>query len=392
MFLEVKIRERSGDSIIVVEASSKAEAIQNVVARGMQVISVSVSVDRSSTSGGQFPVAQFAQDILALLEAGLTLFDSIDALREKERDKANKAIFERVLVRLREGKRFADVLESESTSFPQLFIATVRAAEGSGSMKDALFRFVEYSTAFDALQKKVVTAGIYPLALLVVGGLVTLFLLGYVVPKFASVYESTGRDIPTLSLILLAIGRVIHANWVIVLAIGSLMAIGIVSAMSSPSIRRKIISQLVALPGIRQIASEFRLSRFYRTLSLLLRAGIPLAKSLAMTEELFAGQERARVVALRRVIEEGKSFSSGLEEHKLGTPVALRLVRVGEQAGELAEMLERAAKFHDNELARRVDWIAKLAEPILMTVMGVLIGTVVVLLYLPIFDLASSLQ
>jgi general secretion pathway protein F len=227
---------------------------------------------------------------------------------------------------------------------------------------------------------------------LLIGGLVTLFLLGYVVPRFASVYEATGRDIPWLSVLLLAIGRKIHEFWPLVFMLvgGGVMGMGVIA--TNPVMRAKALVAGLRLPLIRQIAFEFRLTRFYRTVALLLNAGVPLAKSIAMTRGLFTGAEGERLDAVKRAIEEGKPFSESLEAHGMVTPVALRLTRVGEQSGELSQMLERTAKFHDEDLSRRIDWVARLAEPLLMTIMGLVIGVVVVLLYLPIFDLATSLQ
>ncbi|MBL8523017.1 MAG: type II secretion system F family protein, partial [Betaproteobacteria bacterium] len=332
------------------------------------------------------------QELLALLEAGLNLFDALETLAEKERDADCRAVLARLLTSLGEGKRFSDALEVEPRVFPDLFVATVRASERSGGLTSALSRYVAYAQTFDALKKKLLSACIYPVALMIVGGLVTLFLLGYVVPRFASVYEATGRDIPWLSVLLLAVGRAMHQLWPLVFGLIGAIVLFAGTLVTNPAMRNRVLTTGLRLPLLKQIAFEFRLTRFYRTLALLLNAGVPLAKSIAMTRELFVGAERGRLDAVKRAIEEGRTFSESLEAEGMVTAVALRLMRVGEQSGELSQMLERTAKFHDEDLGRRIDWVARLAEPILMTIMGLVIGVVVVLLYLPIFDLAASIQ
>lgn len=392
MQVQLTIQGSSGLETLSLDARDEADAIRIATAKGLRVMGFAKVKTTQRARAGRFDLVLFAQELLALLEAGLNLFDALETLAEKERDAPSREVLNRLLTSLGEGKRFSDALEKEPATFPELFVATMRASERSGGLPDAISRYVAYAMTFDALKKKLLSACIYPMALLLVGGLVTLFLLGYVVPRFASVYEATGRDIPWLSVVLLAIGRKIHEFWPLVFMLvgGGVVGMGVIA--TNPVMRAKVLVAGLRLPLIRQIAFEFRLTRFYRTLALLLNAGVPLAKSIAMTRGLFTGAEGERLDAVKRAIEEGKPFSESLEAHGMVTPVALRLTRVGEQSGELSQMLERTAKFHDEDLSRRIDWVARLAEPLLMTIMGLVIGVVVVLLYLPIFDLATSLQ
>jgi general secretion pathway protein F len=394
MQVALKVSGPRGPETVVLDAANEADAIRLAGRRGLRVVAIdaprATAVRRGSE--GRFSLTLFSQELLALLDAGLTLVEALATLRMKERGAAGRRLLEGICKSLDEGKRFSETLERYPQVFPDLYVATIRAAERTGSLPEALTRYVAYAMQFDALRKKLVSAAIYPMALLVVGGLVTLFLLGYVVPRFAAVYESTGRDIPWLSLVLLALGRAIHEWWPLVLAIVAGAGAGIATCIASPAVRGAAAAALLRLPLLRGPAFEYRLCRFYRTLGLLLKAGIPLSKALGMSAGLFIGAEAARVDSLRRTVEEGMTFSHALEAHGLATPVALSLVRVGERSGQLADMLDKTARFHDDDLARQVDWIARIAEPALMTIMGVVVGTTVVLLYLPIFDLAASIQ
>ena len=375
------------------EAASEAVAVRLAASRGYRVLAIDLGHDKPAPSSGEaFSLVLFSQELLALLEAGLTLVEALEALRNKEQRAPVRAFVEGLLSELREGRNFSDVLADRPEQFPELYVATVRAAERSGNLPDALSRYVAYRLQFDAVRKKLVSASIYPLMLIAVGLMVTLFLLGYVVPKFSAVYESAGRDTHWLSGLLLAVGRSIYHHWAAWGAAAAAAIAALVVALRSPPLRGRLLAQVLRLPALARRSKDFRLARFYRTLALLLNAGIPLAKGMAMSAGLFDARDAQALARARRAIEEGRPFSAALEQEGLATPIALSLVTVGERSGRLADMLERAARFHDEEFARWLDVASRLLEPVLMTVMGLVIGAVVVLLYLPIFDLAGSLQ
>jgi len=228
--------------------------------------------------------------------------------------------------------------------------------------------------------------------LLVVGGLVTLFLLGYVVPKFSVVYESSGREIPWMSQMLLGFGQTLAAHPLPCASALAGMVAAVLFGVANAGARQALVLHLLRLPVLAGKAAEFRLARFYRALSLLLHAGIPLHKALAMVAPMLLPAQQEQLAQARRAVQEGMPFSAALEQACMATPVAQSLLKVGENTGRLGDMLERSAKFHDEEFARWVDWASRLLEPLLMTIIGVVIGGVVVLMYMPIFELAGSLS
>jgi general secretion pathway protein F len=259
-------------------------------------------------------------------------------------------------------------------------------------LPQALARYIAYQVQFEALRKKLVSAAIYPCMLLVVGGFVALFLLGYVVPKFSAVYESSGREMPGLSALLLGFGNTIHHHWEVALAVVVSVFVGLFVWLSRPQGRASLLNTLLRAPWLAEKAQEFRLARLYRAVSLLLASGIALPRALAMVGGMLTPQQQNALAQTRQAIDQGQSFSDALQRAGLVTPVAQSLIKVGERSGQLADMLERSAKFHDEEFARWVDWASKLLEPLLMTIIGVVIGAIVVLMYMPIFELAGSLQ
>ncbi|MBI3231347.1 MAG: type II secretion system F family protein [Burkholderiales bacterium] len=387
---------RAASQEVTIEAASEAEAIQMAAKNGWQVLSIAsteeIINEVASKQKGQFPLLQFSQELLTLLEAGLNLNEAITTLHNKETRAGAAATLGEILLALQHGKSFSDTLAELPAIFPDIYVASMRAAERRGNLPEALGRFVNYQLQFDQIKKKLVSAAIYPAMLLGVGALVTLFLLGYVVPKFSVVYESSGRDIPWMSQMLLGFGKAIAGHSTLFLiGLGSLVG-SIAYAFSVPAVRAQLLEWLLTLPFVAPRAAEFRLSRFYRALSLLLHAGIPLTKGLAMVAPMLMEAQQQQLALARRAVEEGQSFSHALEQYGLTTPVAQSLLKVGENTGRLSDMLERSAKFHDEEFARWVDWASKMLEPLLMTVIGVVIGAVVVLMYMPIFELAGSLS
>jgi general secretion pathway protein F len=387
----------AGRQTIAIDASSESEAVRLALRQGWRVLAVGgtqaagAASSPPSARAQPFPLMQFSQELLALLEAGLNLSEAIATLHNKEARSSAKATLAGIQLALQQGKSFSDTLAGFPAIFPDIYVSTVHAAERSGNLPEALARYVAYQLQFDALRKKLVSAAIYPVMLLCVGTLVTLFLLGYVVPKFSVVYESSGREIPWMSQMLLAFGRQLAAHpW---LCLGALLgaAGGAVFAATSAAARGALLLQVLRLPLLAAKAAEFRLARFYRALSLLLHAGIPLPKALAMVSAMLLPEQQQALAQARRAVQEGQPFSTALERQGLATPVAQSLLKVGENTGRLGDMLERSAKFHDEEFARWVDWASRLLEPLLMTLIGVVIGGVVVLMYMPIFELAGSL-
>ncbi len=397
MQFQLQVQGAAGKQAIAIDAANEAEAIRAAARNGWRVLAIDSAVLPGAGAAinhnqQAFPLLQFSQELLALLEAGLNLSEAMATLHNKEVRGGSKATLAAIMLTLQQGKSFSDTLSDFPTIFPDIYIATVHAAERSGNLPEALARFVGYQLQFDAIRKKLISAAIYPAMLLVVGSLVTLFLLGYVVPKFSVVYESSGREIPWMSQMLLGFGKALAAHPMLCLAALAGTVGALVFGATNKAMRQALILQVLRLPVLSGKAAEFRLARFYRALSLLLHAGIPLHKALALVAAMLLPAQQTQLAQARRAVQEGLPFSAALEQNQLATPVAQSLLKVGENTGRLGDMLERSAKFHDEEFARWVDWASRLLEPLLMTVIGVVIGGVVVLMYMPIFELAGSLS
>jgi general secretion pathway protein F len=380
---------------LAVDATDESAARDHARAQGLTVLAARAArrgalPDLRRLFAPAFPVGLVSQELLALLSAGLSLPETLETLAEKESRPEHRRVFERLRDALFEGHPFSRALERFPEHFPPLYVATVRASERTGDLPEALARYIDYQARVDLVRKKVVSASIYPAVLIVVGGLVTLFLLAYVVPRFSGIYAESNRELPWLSQLLLQWGQLLNAHGTAVLA--AVVAAVAALVLSAGGVRRVAFALAARIPAVAERMLVYQLARFYRTVGMLLTGGTPLPQALGMVSGLLSPALGERLAAATRRIREGTSVSTAMEACGLATPVAIRMLRVGERGGNLAEMMERIAVFHDDEIARWIDWFTKLFEPLLMAAIGIVIGVVVVLMYLPIFELAGSLQ
>jgi general secretion pathway protein F len=379
---------------LTLDAADESDARAQAAALGYNVLAVRARRAwlKWSARRARFPLILFSQELLALLEAGLNVVDAVETLAEKETRAEARKTLRQIIADLYEGRTLSSALQRFPEDFPPLYVATVRASERTGDLGEAMRRYIAYQTQIDLVRKKVVSASIYPLLLVGAGGLVTVFLMVYVVPRFSRVYEDIGTHLPWMSRLLLEWGKLLQAHGAAVLVVltGALGALAYLAGR--PATRSWVQRRLWRVPAFGERMRIYQLARFYRTLGMLLSGGIPIVQAMSMVADLLPPALRGALEAAADKIREGRTISFSLESHRLATPVASRMLRVGEHTGRMGEMMERIAAFHDDEMSRWVEWFTRLFEPLLMACIGVLIGLIVVLMYMPIFELAGSLQ
>lgn len=380
---------------LVLDALDPEDAAAQVAARGNRVLTVAAArwwQDwRGARRRARLQLGLFCQELLALLESGLALAEAIDTLVEKEARPETRRVLERVALRLREGHTLSASLERSGDDFPPLFVASIRASEITGALPQALARYVRYQEQVDTVRRQVASALVYPAVLGAVGALVTVFLLVYVVPRFSQVYADAGTELPFTSRMLVAWGRLL-AEHALLAAVSGIVVIGAgIWGVRQPGLRRWMMARAWSVPAVGARLRMFYLARLYRSLGMLLRGGMPVASALALAGGVLDPVLRARLDQAAKRIREGYPVSRAMHEYGLATPVAQRMLLVGERSGAMGDMMERIAGFHEDDMARQVDRFTRLFEPLLMVAIGGVIGCIVVLMYMPIFDLAGSL-
>ncbi|MEQ1814228.1 MAG: type II secretion system F family protein [Candidatus Nitrotoga sp.] len=395
--MQYEVRALRGKEFISLrlEAVNEQMAISQAQAQGYAVFSTQPL--KSNWLVGligrkHFPLVLFSQELLTLIEAGLNLFEGIEALAEKEQRPEIRQVLQGVLRALNEGLTVSHAMENFPAAFPPLYVAALRASEKTGGVAESLRRYIAYQSQIDQIKKKVISSSIYPVILILVGGLITLFLMGYVVPRFAHIYGEVGGELPVLSRMLMAWGALLEQHGGLLL--GILLTLAVVTGyfFTRLPVQQHLMKWVWRIPALGERLRIIQLARFYRSLGMLLIGGIPIMSALNMVSGLLVPSLRLKMQAAARLIDQGQPISIAMEQNELSTPIALRMLRVGERSGQMGEMMERIAGFYDEETARWIEWFTKLFEPLLMLVIGLIIGGVVLLLYMPIFDLAGSIQ
>jgi general secretion pathway protein F len=376
-----------------IEATDVSAARRVVAESGAVVLSARAAsplLSRTPWRRTRFPLQTFTQELAALLEAGLSLPETLDVMTEKEARGEVRAVLDGLRVALLEGRSFSQSLAAHPAAFSALYVATIRASERTGDVGESLRRYLDYHERLDVVRKTIVAAAIYPLVLTGVGALVVLFLLSYVVPRFAAIYAESDHDLPWLSQLLLQWGTVMNRHGALCAAVFAVAGVA-VAAFRRPLLRaaRRAAARM---PTVGERLLSYHLARLYRTLAMLLKGGTPVVPALEMVVGLLPDDLRPALMLARTRLGEGVTISEAMREAGLSTPVANRMLQVGERSGDMARMMDRVAAFHDEELARWTLWLTRLLEPLLMAVIGVVIGGIVVLMYMPIFELAGSLQ
>lgn len=395
-------RDPQGVSELSLDAADVSAARQQVEAQGYKIIAAKVlkvgkgfGLDGMSRfSGTGFAVPLFCQELLALLDAGMGLVESIDILARKAKQDEARHILRELQRLVGEGRSFSRALEGVPEAFPALFIATVKSAERTGDINEALRRYLAYHRQLNAVRDKMLAASVYPVLLVVIGSLVVVFLMTYVVPRFSKVYEDIGRDrLPVLSRWLMQWGQWVSEH-ALPFGLGFLfLCAALVYGLTRPALRIWAVQRLWQLPVVGEQLRIYQLARFTRTVAMLQKGGVPLVTALDMTDDLLRQPALQKgLAAAKAAIREGRAVSDAFGQNGLATEVGTRLLVVGERSGELGEIMERIASFYDEEISRTVEWASRLFEPVLMVVIGLLIGGIVILMYMPIFELASSLQ
>ena len=374
------------------QALDVAHARQQLLADGAQVISLKARRQLTLPSRrAKFALGLFIQELVVLLDAGLVLVEAVETLRDKAPPGINRQVMSDLLDSMYEGNSLSKAMQLKPQTFPELLVATVASSEHSGQLAVALRRYHHFEAHLETVKKRVSGALMYPLVVLSVGALILVFLLFFVIPRFASVFDSVA-DLPATARFMVWWGALVDTRGTELL-IGMAVAIAaLVGLFRSAAFKRQAARLFWKIPSLGAQRTLFILARFYRTAGMLLMGGMPVVTAVELSGALLPVERQGDLRHAMTDIRAGQPLSTSLARHQLTTAVAERLLRVGEQSGELAAMCERIAQFHDEALERAIELFSKVFEPILMLVVGGLIGLIVFMLYMPIFELAGSIQ
>ncbi|HBG46366.1 MAG TPA: hypothetical protein DDW94_05180 [Deltaproteobacteria bacterium] len=378
-----------------VEASTLEEARSRIEEEGLVPLDVRsgglswLSI-RRRISNSEFLV--FNHGFLTLLKAGLQLVEVLETLMKSAGNQVLSAVLERVLKDLRSGKPLSEALRAHPVVFTSLYVSTIAAGERTGDLVPSVKGFIEFQKRMEAVKKKVISAASYPLILAGASFLVVAFLITYVVPSFAGAYMNSSAELPLGTRALMALSNFMKGN-ILFFPPAMVILFFLFFYYFRTSSGRALLDRLkLRAPGIGDIYKGYSVSKFTRTLGMLLRSGITLPEAMAMSKGVLDNSvlEKKLESAVRKV-KEGGSASEAMAGTGFMPEITLRMFTAGERSASLQAMCEEIAEFHDQEVEHRVEVFTKLIEPALMIIMGLIIGAIVVLMYMPIFQLGARI-
>ncbi|MEW6732128.1 MAG: type II secretion system F family protein [Acidobacteriota bacterium] len=330
----------------------------------------------------------FNQQLAAMLRAGLPILQALGILVRRQKSGSFRAVLEDVETRVRSGTALSDAFAAHGRVFPRLYTASILAGERSGDLDQVLLRYVNYTKTIAELRRKLKKTLIYPCILITASIALIILMTTYVIPKFASLYETTSNQLPALTQIVVTTANTVRGN---LLWLGPLLLILIISTVfwrRTEGGKFKIDEWMLKMPMIGELIRQHTTAQLSRSLATLLAGGITLLESFEIASESVTNRalrKTMQMVVTR--IRAGEAFTESLQQAGWVPPLALDMIGVGERSGSLREMLDEVASFFDAELDVKLTALTSLIEPVILVVMGSVVMTILLAMYLPILEL-----
>lgn len=380
----------------ILTAENRMQATQQLQKKGLQIQSLNVQV---STRGAPSPRTKvksaellvFTRQLSTMINAGLPLLQGLDILADQTEDPRFMAVLQTVAADVETGETFSDALRHFPRAFPELFVSMIRAGEAGGNLGDTLLQLADYIEASEDLKRRIKSAMMYPVIAFSMILLIATGLIVFVVPQFAKIFAGFGADLPKPTMILMGISYTLR-SWKALIVVGVIIAIimGIRMYGRTPIGKLHLDAIKLRLPVFGKLLRKVAISRFTRTLSTLTKSGVPILQALEITERTAGNEVFARVVrAAGEGVQNGETLAEPLERSNEFPPMVTRMIGAGEKTGALDDMLQKVSDFYDSEVQASVDGLTSLIEPILIMMMGIVVGSIVIALFMPIIMLSS---
>lgn len=362
-------------------------AIQRAGAFGLSSLGIQ---RRGRISTREFLV--FNQELATLLKAGMPLVQSLEILRRRVNNPVFKSVMDDVHERVRSGSSLSEAFDAHGSMFSGVYTASLLAGEKSGSLEQVIRRYVAYVKVVSGVKRKTISALVYPAILLVLSCIVVAIIVLRVVPEFAAFYEGAAAQLPLSTRVLVSISNFAGAYFGLMVL--TVVALGLLfwTWVKRPANRIRFDRWVLSIPLLGSIAQRFATSQASRTLATLLGGGIPLVNAIDIASRSIQNQFMARELqSAAQQVREGRALSSAMNDSGVFPDVAIKMVEVGEQTGALQEMLNSLADFYDEEIDTNLSRFITIVEPALLVIMGIVIASLLLSLYMPLFNMSSAL-
>ncbi len=335
----------------------------------------------------------FTRQFATMINAGLPLVQSLDILSKQTENKVLKDVTRSVVFDVEAGNTLADAFRKHPNAFTELYVNMIAAGEHGGILDTILLRLATFMEKNDALVRKVKGAMVYPVVIMSVAAIAITVLLIFVIPTFSKMFASVNMELPLPTRIVIGMSGFLTSYWWLMLAAGFGIWFGIKRYYATTGGQKVIDGLLLKAPVLGDVVRKSAVSRFTRTLGTLISSGVSILDGLEITAKTAGNRViHDAVMESRASIAGGETIAAPLDKSKVFPPMVISMIAVGEQTGGLDEMLTKIADFYDEEVDVAVSALLALMEPLMIVVLGVVVGGMVVAMYLPIFDMMNAIQ
>ena len=380
------------------DVPSKDDVVKHLKQQKMMMVNIreqpkqiSFSLKRKSVSTRDIVI--FTRQFATMINAGLPLVQSLDILAKQTENPALSEVTRQVVYDVESGHTLADAFSKHPKAFTDLYVNMVAAGEAGGILDTNLLRLATFLEKNDALVRKVKGAMVYPGVIFTVAAVAVAVLLIFVIPTFQAMFASVNLELPLPTRIVIGASQLLINYWWVILLVIGLSVFGIRKYYATDDGKKRIDQMLLNAPVLGDLLRKSAVSRFTRTLGTLISSGVSILDGLEITAKTAGNRViHDAVMASRNSIAGGETIAAPLEKSKVFPPMVISMIAVGEQTGGLDEMLSKIADFYDDEVDVAVGALLSLMEPIMIVVLGVIVGGMVVAMYLPIFDMVNAVQ
>lgn len=334
----------------------------------------------------------FNQQFLTLIKAGLPILTALDLLIKRQRDKSLLRLLEDVRERVKGGELLSDAFAAQQV-FPKMYTTTLMAGEKSGSMEEVLGRYITYQRMVQTFRKKLLVSLVYPALLVSMVTVMLIFLITYVVPKFADLFNNLGAQLPAITVFMLSVGLNAQKYAWIVLLVAAVATVLLLRWKQSDRGAERIDRFLLSLPLIGEIRLKYQVANFSRILATLLQGGLPLVPAMETAGASMSSRQMLNgITTAAERVREGQTLANSLEAQKLFPDLAVEMLEVGESTGALPAMLNSVAEFYEEDVQTALSAAMALIEPVILIIMAVFVGGILISLYMPIFTLGAGVH
>ncbi len=399
MSFKYAAKDMDGKSVTgTIDVAERALAIDMIRKKGLVIISME-EAKRGSIFSLSFKKKKkikiddlviFSRQFATMVDAGIPLVSALDILGEQAENKTFGSVIIEIRNSVETGSSLSEALGKHKDVFSVLFINMVRAGESSGMLDEILDRLAVYMEKTSALQRKIKSALVYPAVVTSMAFGITLLLLLKVIPVFKGVFAGFGAALPMPTMILITISDTMQKYFFFGLAIIIGAVLMLIKYVKTERGALRVDALLLRLPVFGVLFTKVAVSKFTRTLSTLIKSGVPILSALEIVGKTSGNKMIERAIEnVRMNIREGESIAEPLERSKLFPPMVTRMVSVGEKTGQLENMLSKIADFYDEQVDAAVSSLTSMMEPFIIAFLGIVIGSIVIAMFLPIFKLTS---